>query len=175
MLNMSKLPKGNYRAKEIYYYCSECNKTFVSKQFFEQHLKQTTKTKLSVKPTDIKIGKDIKLNEKTIGYVSENAEPQIKNMRFYSKTKILEIHLKEFGFIHIYFDWVVIMQSNIKHLTISVFIWIFGISLYIYGAIHHQNWNLLSYNEQRIIISLGYLLVSSGVIFEYIFNVKIKW
>ena len=66
------------------------------------------------------------------------------------------------------------MQSNIKHLTISVFIWIFGISLYIYGAIHHQNWNLLSYNEQRIIISLGYLLVSSGVIFEYIFNAKIK-
>jgi len=64
----------------------------------------STKTTLSVKPTDIKIGKDIKLNEKKIGYVSENAEPQIKNMRFYSKTKILEIHLKEFGFIHIYFD-----------------------------------------------------------------------
>ena len=37
---MPKLPKGNYRAKEMAYYCSECDKTFVSKQFFEQHLKQ---------------------------------------------------------------------------------------------------------------------------------------
>ena len=64
----------------------------------------STKTTLSVKPTDIKIGKDIKLNEKKIGYVSENAEPQIKNIRFYSRTKILEIHFKKFGFIHIYFD-----------------------------------------------------------------------